>query len=94
MDINNLYKDIITEIFNRFVFHMNQQGIFRVNDRSYNQRWIEDSESNQIYDTNIKTHLTSPAMPCWFDGEVINLNTNEIIKSKKTKRARTLRLAG
>lgn len=82
MDINNLYKDIITEIFNRFVLRMNQQCIFRVNDRSYNQRWIEDSESNQIYDTNMKTHLTSPTIPYWFDGEVINLNTNQFIKSK------------
>ena len=36
MDINNLYKDIITELVNRFVLHMNKQGIFRVNDRSYN----------------------------------------------------------
>lgn len=61
---------------------MNKQGVFRVNDRSYNQRWIEDSESNQIYDTNIKTHLTSPTIPYWFDGEVINLNTKEIIKSR------------
>lgn len=61
---------------------MNKQCIFRVNDRSYNQRWIEDSESNQIYDTNIKRYLTSPTTPCWFDGEVINLNTKQIINSK------------